>query len=85
MLHAKKRKSWDQADMSRALDAVNTGAMSVSSASRKFKIPRMTLSDIIYKNMPLDASMGRPRAITTEEEASLVKYKLYTRQASPSW
>ncbi|KAH3729694.1 hypothetical protein DPMN_055672 [Dreissena polymorpha] len=49
-------------------------SMSVSSASKKFGVPRMTLSDRINGKVALDAKMGVDTALTTDEEAALVSY-----------
>ena len=76
---AKKRKMWDGDDMVRALEACRYGD-SLSAAAKKVNVPRMTLSDRLRERVTIDAKIGRPSALTYEEERSLVGYIQYMHE-----
>ena len=62
--------------MHQAVTACNSG-MTISDASKQYGIPRTTLSDRINHKVSHDAKIGRPAALTKEEEASLSGYVSY--------
>ena len=54
------RRSWNEADMLNAHEAVNINNVSISAAAKECGVPRMTLSDRVKGNVPMDMKMGRP-------------------------
>ena len=70
-------RQWSQQDMNDAYNDVVGGYMNISKAARTYNVPRKTLSDRVHNNVSLDAQMGAPTALSTEEETSLVKYVEY--------
>ena len=76
-MERKKKKTWLPADMKQALEAYAGGNTSIAAASRKFKIPRMTLSDRILGKVAIDSMVGHPRALSVSEESAIVNYINY--------
>jgi hypothetical protein len=70
-------RQWSQQDMNDAYNDVRGGFLTISKASRVYDVPRKTLSDRIHGNVDLHAKMGPSTALSTEEEASLVRYIEY--------
>lgn len=75
MPSAKKIKKYSPEDMQQAVDAVHRG-MSVASASKQYKIPRITLLYKAKGKYPVDCRMGPETILTSVEENLLVKWLL---------
>lgn len=71
-----KRFKYSEEDMRGALMAVENG-MSINSASKCFKIPRMTLSDKVKGKTPIGRKMGPPSILSNEEEMLLERWILH--------
>lgn len=73
----KELRKWSEESMISAFNAVKSGNMSISSAAKMFKVPRMTLSDRINGKVSLNAKMGVKTALTEDEELALCNYISY--------
>ncbi|XP_045480979.1 uncharacterized protein LOC123685370 [Harmonia axyridis] len=71
-----KRFRYSENDMHEALLAVENG-MSIYSAAKAFKVPRMTLSDKLRGKTPIIRKMGPPSILSSEEEMLLEKWILH--------
>lgn len=71
-----KRFRYSENDMHKALLAVENG-MSIYSAAKAFKVPRMTLSDKLRGKTPIIRKMGPPSILSSEEEMLLEKWILH--------
>ena len=54
----------------------------MASASRKFDVPRTTISDYSKKNLETVKQLGAPKMLSDSEEAALVEYLLYMSDRS---
>ena len=72
-----KRKQWLDKDMISAMKAVQDGEENVTSAAKKFNVPRRTLDDRIKGRVTHGTNPGRTPVLTKEEEGALVTYLLY--------
>ncbi len=72
-----RRLQWNDDNMKAAMKAVTSENMSVSAASRKFKVPRKSLDDRIRGNVAHGKKPGRTTVLTPTEEDSLIQYLLY--------
>ena len=63
--------------MKAAIEAVTSNNMSISAASREFKVPRKTLDDRIGGKVALGKKLGHTTILTSAEEESLIQYLLY--------
>ena len=72
-----KLRTMSAQNMTDAYNAVIAGDMSCSQAARVFGVPRMTLNDRVKGKIDLTSKMGRPPALTIQEENSLIKYINY--------
>ena len=59
------------------MKAVQDGEENVTSAAKKFKVPRCTLYDRIKGHVTHGTNPGRTPVLTKEEEGALVTYLLY--------
>ena len=66
--------------MKLAYDDVMQNGVNVSEAARRHNVPRITLLDRVKGRIHLDSKLGRPRALTIEDEAILVRYIKYMAQ-----
>ena len=77
MASRKKNKAWLQDDMKLAVDACRDGTMSIYAAAKRFKVPRMTLSDRVHGKVGTDPQVGHPKSLTDEEEIAITSYISY--------
>ena len=75
-----QRRKWSDADMKLAYDDVIQNGVNVSEATRRHNVPRITLLDRVKGRIHLDSKLGRPQALTIEDEATLVRYITYMAQ-----
>lgn len=71
-----KRFKYSEEDMRGALLAVENG-MSINSAAKCFKVPRMTLSDKVKEKTPIVRKMGPPSILSNQEELLLERWILH--------
>ncbi|XP_013189681.1 uncharacterized protein LOC132903318 [Amyelois transitella] len=69
------KKSYTPLQMAQAITAVREGEK-ISTAAKKFGVPRITLHDKISGKTPIECSMGPSTYLSTEEEAILEKWIL---------
>ena len=70
-------RKWSMESMTAAYKAVKSGSMSLSKASRKFGVPRMTLADCVKGRIQLNAQWGHKPVLSADEEQALVVYIEY--------
>ena len=70
-------RKWSMESMTAAYKAVKSGSMSLSKASRKFGVPRMTLADRVKGRIQLNAQWGHKPVLSADEEQALVVYIEY--------
>jgi hypothetical protein len=73
-------KSWTQQQMDRAITAVVSEGSSIRRAALQCGVPRSSLSDRITGRVPVDATSGPAKYLSTEDEKELVIF--LTRCAS---
>ena len=71
------RRSWAEEDMLKAFDAVTNDGVTVSGAAKLYNVPRMTLTDRLKGRVSMDAKMGRPVILGSENEKALMRYIEY--------
>ncbi|XP_063219165.1 tigger transposable element-derived protein 1-like [Bacillus rossius redtenbacheri] len=67
----KKRGSWTQDGLSKAVDAVRLGNLSVNAASKRYVVPRRTLRRYLSNNQDVKSKLGCKATLKTEEEREL--------------
>lgn len=72
-----KHKNWSQDTMDQALNAVRSGLMGVTEASRQFDIPRNTISDRLKNKTQDKCRIGRRTALTPQQEDDLCQFVDY--------
>ena len=70
-------KQWESDVMKQAMAACVEGKKSIYAAAKEYNVPRTTLSQRVRGKVDLEASAGRPKALSTDEENSLVNYIKY--------
>ena len=75
-MSTKKRKLWNDKDMTEAMEKVKEG-MKVAVAARLHGVPRRTLDDRVKGRVRHGTSSGPSTVLTKQEEDSLVSYVLY--------
>ena len=75
----KKRKLWDDTDMTQAMESVKQGE-SVRGAAIKFSVPRKTLEDRVKGRVEHGCKPGPRTALSKSEEDSLVSYLVFMAQ-----
>lgn len=70
-------RTWSQADMTAAYDAVMNDGMRLPQAAATYGVPRTTLDDRVKGKVAVDCKHGNPTALTPEEEQSLCNYLEY--------
>lgn len=73
---AYKRFRYDDQTLQKALEVIRKSEMNISQASRKYLIPKSTLSNKLKGKVPEVRRMGPPTILTTEEEERLEKWIL---------
>ncbi|XP_035675976.1 uncharacterized protein LOC118415445 isoform X3 [Branchiostoma floridae] len=78
----KKRKTrqlreWDKDKIEEILKDIAENKLTISTASRKYGVPRSTLYDKVQGKSALDANLGRPLVILQDEEDSINYYMKY--------
>ena len=69
------KRKYEAHQLNEAIEEVKTGKMTISAASKKFGVPRSTLSDHIHDKVK--GPQGGPAMLSKEEEQALVDYMLY--------
>ena len=80
MSAAKKRKRWEETDMEKALEAVQKNLTSVTTAAKKFNVPRKTLDDMVKGHVVHGRKSGPGTILTPAEEDILCNYLIYIAQ-----
>ena len=68
---------WNNDDMMAAMEAVSSGKVTITAASREFNVPRKTLDDRVKGRVTHGKKPGVSTVLTTKEEESLAKYLIY--------
>ena len=77
-----KIRTYEDCQLAEALHAIYQKSMSISAASRKYNIPRTTLSHYV-KNKCQDAKpIGGPKMLSNSEEKAVVDYIIYMSDCS---
>ena len=64
---SRKRHGWTKEAMKEAIDKIRKGEMTAYRAQKVYSIPKQSLSDRLTGKVELNAKLGRPTALTTEE------------------
>ena len=72
---------YDTQKIVNAMEAVESGTMNVTEASKVFEIPRQTLSDRV-KGKYLKVGAGRKTELTEDEEKIVVDYCMFMAKCS---
>ena len=75
------RMKYDTQKIVNAMEAVESGTMNVTEASKVFEIPRQTLSDRV-KGKYLKVGAGRKTELTEDEEKIVVDYCMFMAKCS---
>ena len=75
------RMKYDPQKIVNAVEAIQSGTMNVTEASKEFDIPRQTLNDRI-KGKYTKAGGGRKTELTEDEESILVDYCMFMAKCS---
>lgn len=76
-----KRRKWGQDDMDKALEDIRLNGMRPSAASKKYDIPRKTITDRLEKKVADDCRGSGPGThLSKDHEAALVSYIEYMAQ-----
>ena len=70
------RLKWNNYDMA-VMEAVSSGKVTITAASREFNVPRKTLDDRVKGRVAHGKKPGISTVLTTQEEESLEKYCIY--------
>ena len=72
-----KRLQWSDESMKAAMEAVSSGKMNISAASKMHKVPRKNLDDRVKGHVKHGRRSGVGTVLTAEEENSLEQYLVY--------
>ena len=72
-----KRLQWSDESMKAAIEAVSSGKMNISAASKMHKVPRKTLDDRVKGHVKHGHRPGVGTVLMAEEENSLEQYLVY--------
>ena len=65
-------RNYSQEALDQALEEVRGGKLSIRAAAKTYDVPRSTISDYLRGNSVEGCSLGRPPALPTKVEESLV-------------
>ena len=72
-----KRKQWQDSDMKAAMEELREGKGTPSAVSRKYNVPRRTLTDRMNGRVQHGRKPGPPTVLSKVEEDALVSYLVY--------